>query len=58
MRQAIKRLPGVGRMLDSDGWKRFRHRITLVTDAGYMSSGITGSFPSATAIAKALMGRS
>jgi len=31
--------------------------ITLVTDAGYMSSGITGSFPNATAIAKALMGR-
>lgn len=32
--------------------------ITLITDAGYMMSGITGSFPSATAIAKALMGRS
>jgi NAD(P)-dependent dehydrogenase (short-subunit alcohol dehydrogenase family) len=32
--------------------------ITLITDAGYMSSGITGSFPNATAIAKALMGRS
>jgi len=31
--------------------------ITLITDAGYMSSGITGSFPNATAIAKALMGR-
>jgi NAD(P)-dependent dehydrogenase (short-subunit alcohol dehydrogenase family) len=31
--------------------------ITLVTDAGYMSSGITGSFPNATAIAKVLMGR-
>ncbi len=31
--------------------------ITLITDAGYMSSGITGSFPSATAIARALMGR-
>jgi NAD(P)-dependent dehydrogenase (short-subunit alcohol dehydrogenase family) len=32
--------------------------ITLVTDAGYMSSGITGSFPNATPIARALMGRS
>jgi NAD(P)-dependent dehydrogenase (short-subunit alcohol dehydrogenase family) len=32
--------------------------ITLITDAGYMSSGITGSFPNATAIAKILMGRS
>jgi NAD(P)-dependent dehydrogenase (short-subunit alcohol dehydrogenase family) len=32
--------------------------ITLITDAGYMSSGITGSFPNATMIAKALMGRS
>ena len=32
--------------------------ITLITDAGYMHSGITGSFPNATAIAKALMGRS
>jgi NAD(P)-dependent dehydrogenase (short-subunit alcohol dehydrogenase family) len=32
--------------------------ITLVTDAGYMSSGITGSFPNATMIAKVLMGRS
>ena len=32
--------------------------ITLITDAGYMSSGITGSFPDATMIAKALMGRS
>jgi len=32
--------------------------ITLITDAGYMMSGITGSFPNATAIAKVLMGRS
>jgi len=32
--------------------------ITLITDAGYMNSGITGSFPNATMIAKALMGRS
>lgn len=32
--------------------------ITLITDAGYMSSGITGSFPNATMIAKVLMGRS
>ena len=32
--------------------------ITMVTDAGYMSSGITGSFPGATEIAKMLMGRS
>ncbi len=32
--------------------------ITMITDAGYMSSGITGSFPNATTIAKVLMGRS
>jgi len=32
--------------------------ITLVTDAGYMSSGITGSFPNATLMARVLMGRS
>jgi NAD(P)-dependent dehydrogenase (short-subunit alcohol dehydrogenase family) len=32
--------------------------ITLITDAGYMSSGITGSFPNATMMAKVLMGRS
>jgi len=32
--------------------------VTLITDAGYMSSGITGSFPNATMIAKVLMGRS
>ena len=32
--------------------------ITLITDAGYLMSGITGSFPNATAIAKVLMGRS
>ena len=32
--------------------------ITLITDAGYMMSGITGSFPSATAISRILMGRS
>jgi NAD(P)-dependent dehydrogenase (short-subunit alcohol dehydrogenase family) len=32
--------------------------ITLVTDSGYMSSGITGSFPNATMIARILMGRS
>jgi len=31
--------------------------ITLISDAGYMSSGITGSYPNATMIAKALMGR-
>ena len=31
--------------------------ITLITDAGYMMSGITESFPSATAMAKVLMGR-
>ncbi len=31
--------------------------ITLVTDAGYMSSGITGSFPGATAIADMLLNR-
>ena len=32
--------------------------ITLITDAGYMSSGITESFPDATFMAKLLMGRS
>ncbi len=32
--------------------------ITLITDAGYMMSGITGSFPNGSAIAKVLMGRS
>jgi NAD(P)-dependent dehydrogenase (short-subunit alcohol dehydrogenase family) len=32
--------------------------ITMITDAGYMSSGITESFPDATIWAKALMGRS
>ena len=32
--------------------------ITMITDAGYMSSGITESFPDATFIAKLLMGRS
>jgi NAD(P)-dependent dehydrogenase (short-subunit alcohol dehydrogenase family) len=31
--------------------------ITLITDAGYMSSGITGSYPNATMMAKVLMGR-
>ena len=31
--------------------------ITLITDAGYMMSGITGSFPNATMISKVLMGR-
>ncbi len=31
--------------------------ITLVTDAGYMSSGVTGSFPGATAIADMLLFR-
>ena len=32
--------------------------VTLISDAGYMMSGITGSFPNATMMAKALMGRS
>jgi NAD(P)-dependent dehydrogenase (short-subunit alcohol dehydrogenase family) len=32
--------------------------VTLITDAGYMSSGITGSFPNAALIARVLMGRS
>lgn len=32
--------------------------ITLITDSGYLSSGITGSFPNATMISKVLMGRS
>jgi hypothetical protein len=31
--------------------------ITLISDAGYMSSGITGSFPDATAIANLLLNR-
>jgi NAD(P)-dependent dehydrogenase (short-subunit alcohol dehydrogenase family) len=31
--------------------------ITLITDAGYMMSGITGTFPKATMIARILMGR-
>jgi NAD(P)-dependent dehydrogenase (short-subunit alcohol dehydrogenase family) len=31
--------------------------ITLTSDAGYMSSGITGSFPNATMMARVLMGR-
>jgi NAD(P)-dependent dehydrogenase (short-subunit alcohol dehydrogenase family) len=31
--------------------------ITLVTDEGYMSSGITGSFPAATPIANLLLNR-
>jgi NAD(P)-dependent dehydrogenase (short-subunit alcohol dehydrogenase family) len=32
--------------------------ITLITDAGYLMSGITGTFPNATAISRILMGRS
>ena len=32
--------------------------VTLISDAGYMMSGITGSFPSATMMARVLMGRS
>jgi NAD(P)-dependent dehydrogenase (short-subunit alcohol dehydrogenase family) len=31
--------------------------ITVITDAGYMSSGITGAFPAATPIANFLLGR-
>ena len=31
--------------------------ITMITDAGYMSSGITGSFPGATFIANLLLNR-
>ena len=31
--------------------------ITMITDAGYISSGITGSFPAATAAANFLLGR-
>ena len=31
--------------------------ITLISDAGYMSSGITGSFPDATAAANFLLNR-
>ena len=32
--------------------------ITLISDAGYMSAGITEAFPSATPVARFLMGRS
>jgi len=32
--------------------------VTLITDGGYMSSGLTGSFPPATAAANFLLGRS
>jgi NAD(P)-dependent dehydrogenase (short-subunit alcohol dehydrogenase family) len=31
--------------------------ITMITDSGYMSSGVTGSFPAATAAANFLLGR-
>jgi NAD(P)-dependent dehydrogenase (short-subunit alcohol dehydrogenase family) len=31
--------------------------VTLISDAGYISSGITGSYPNATMWAKLLMGR-
>jgi NAD(P)-dependent dehydrogenase (short-subunit alcohol dehydrogenase family) len=31
--------------------------VTLISDAGYMSSGITGSFPEATPLANVLLGR-
>jgi hypothetical protein len=31
--------------------------ITMISDAGYMSSGITGSYPGATAIANMLLNR-
>jgi NAD(P)-dependent dehydrogenase (short-subunit alcohol dehydrogenase family) len=31
--------------------------ITLISDAGYMSSGITGSFPAATPVANFLLNR-
>ena len=31
--------------------------ITMITDSGYISSGLTGSFPDATLIAKFLLGR-
>jgi NAD(P)-dependent dehydrogenase (short-subunit alcohol dehydrogenase family) len=31
--------------------------ITLITDGGYMSSGVTGSFPAATAVANFLLAR-
>ena len=32
--------------------------VTMVTDAGYMSSGVTGSFPGASLIAGMLLNRS
>jgi hypothetical protein len=31
--------------------------ITMITDLGYMSSGMSGSFPDATEIADLLLGR-
>jgi hypothetical protein len=31
--------------------------ITVVSDAGYMSAGVTGSFPAATPVANFLLGR-
>ena len=31
--------------------------LTLVTDAGYFTAGITGSFPDATPVANFLLGR-
>jgi hypothetical protein len=31
--------------------------ITMITDAGYMSAGITEAFPPATMVAQFLMGR-
>ncbi len=31
--------------------------ITMITDVGYISSGITGSFPPATDVAGFLLGR-
>jgi hypothetical protein len=31
--------------------------ITLITDAGWVSSGITGAYPNATMIAQFLLGR-
>ena len=39
------------------GWAAAITGITLITDGGYMSSGITGSFPPATAAANFLLGR-
>ena len=44
--------------LCSDAAVRRSPGITLITDAGYFASGVTGSFPAATPVANFLLGRS